>query len=91
MFSSIAAAPASCIARGVVGPAAGRDAVEAADHRNVDGGRGALEQAQVAARAGSSSAAAGKYDSDSAKLSVPASASRAFSSASRRSCSSNSE
>ena len=37
---------------GVVGPAAGRDAVEAADHRDVDGGGGALEQAQVAARAG---------------------------------------
>ena len=36
----------------VVGPAAGRDAVEAGDHRDVDGGRGALEQAQVAARAG---------------------------------------
>ena len=37
---------------GVAGPPAGGDAVEAADHRNVDGGRGALEQAQVAARAG---------------------------------------
>ena len=32
----------------VVGPAAGRDAVEAGDHRDVDGGGGALEQAQVA-------------------------------------------
>ena len=37
---------------GVVGPAAGRDAVEAADHGDLDGGRRALEQAQVAARAG---------------------------------------
>jgi hypothetical protein len=35
----------------VVGPAAGRDAVEAGDHRDLDGCRGALEQAQVAARA----------------------------------------
>ena len=52
MFSSIAAAPASCIDAGVAGPAAGRDAVEAGDHGDVDGGRGALEQAQVAARAG---------------------------------------
>ena len=37
---------------GVVGPTARRDAVEAADHRDVDGGHGALEQAQVGARAG---------------------------------------
>ena len=37
---------------GVVGPAARRDAVEAADHRDVDGGHGALEQAHVGTRAG---------------------------------------
>ena len=37
---------------GVVGPAAGCDAVQAGDHRNVDRGGGALEQAQVAPRAG---------------------------------------
>ena len=37
---------------GIVDPAAGRDAVEAADHRDVDRGGGALEQAQVAPRAG---------------------------------------
>ena len=37
---------------GVVDPAGGRDAVEAADHRNVDRGRRTSEQAQVAARAG---------------------------------------
>ena len=37
---------------GVVGPAAGGDAVQAGDHRNVDCGGGALEQAQVAPRAG---------------------------------------
>ena len=37
---------------GIVGPAAGRDAVEAADHRDVDGCGGALEQAQVAPRPG---------------------------------------
>ena len=37
---------------GVVDPAAGRDAVEAGDHRNLDAGRGTLEQAQVATGAG---------------------------------------
>ena len=45
---------------GVVDPAVGRDTVEAADHRDVDGGSGALEQAQVAPRARLPSAAAGK-------------------------------
>ena len=51
MFSSIAAAPASCIARAYSVQPSGRDAVEARDHGDVDGRGGALQQAQIAARA----------------------------------------
>ena len=91
MFSSIAAAPASCIAcaystqpPGVMPlmlPITGTSTAAAARSSRLRYGRAPA----------SSSAAAGKYDSDSAKLSAPASTSRAFSAASRRSCSSKSE
>ena len=51
MFSSIAAAPASCIGAGVIGPPLGGDTVELRDHRYIDGRRGALQQNQVTAGA----------------------------------------
>ena len=48
MFSSIAAAPASCMAWAYSTQRAGRGAVETADHRDVDGGDGAFDEAEVA-------------------------------------------
>ena len=51
MLSSMAAAPASCMAR-AWSVQLGRDAVEAGDHRDLDRRRGALEQIQIAAEAG---------------------------------------